>query len=79
MEVRGADAAVGYFDVDVGLFEGFGFICLVFELAFDRVFIKAHPSFKFVVGGHDGDGEVDLEDVGFVDGVWSLGCYAMVR
>jgi hypothetical protein len=47
VEVRGA---VGYFDVDVGLFEGFGLICLVFELTFDGVFVKAYPAFKFVVG-----------------------------
>jgi hypothetical protein len=77
VEVGGADATVGYFDVDIGLFEGFGFVCLVFELAFDRVFIKAHPAFKFVVGGHGGVGGVDLEDAN--EGLeFGLLCYVMV-
>ena len=43
------------FDVDIVIFEVLGLERLVLEVAFDGVFVKAHPSFELVVGRHGWD------------------------
>ena len=47
---RCADAAVHDFDVNIVVFETVGLERLVLEVAFKRIFIKAHPAFEFIVG-----------------------------
>lgn len=54
-QIGGIDTAVGDLDVHIGLFESLGFVGLVFQLALDGVFVKAHLALEFVVIRHDGE------------------------
>ena len=58
VDVATADAAVGDFDVDVGLLPGLGLVLFPVHFALDGVFVFAHPSLEFVVGGHGCGGGV---------------------
>lgn len=53
MQIGAANARVGDFDVNVGLFPGLGLILLPNHFALGGLGVQAHPSFKFVVGRHD--------------------------
>ena len=52
VEIASTDSTVGYLDIDVGFLPGFGLVLLPDHVAFDGVFVFAHPALEFVVGGH---------------------------
>jgi hypothetical protein len=52
MQIRAANSAVRDLDVDIGLFERFGFIGLPLHVPLVGILVEAKPSLELVVCGH---------------------------
>ena len=63
VQITATDAAVGDFDIDVGLLPGLGLVALPFHVALDGAGVETEPALEVVGCGHDG-GDVMSINVG---------------